>query len=210
MTVREAYQHWAETYDDDVNLTRDLDQDVTQRVLAHIPASAILELGCGTGKNTAWLAQRGVPLLALDFSPAMLDHARSKVQADHVTFVLADLTQAWNVPDRSVDLIVCNLVLEHIENLDHVFSQAARCLQDGGHFFISELHPFKQYRGTKARYQHDDQQIEITAFIHHISDFLYAAERAGMKLNKLNEWWHEQDQNSVPRLLSLLFVKDRN
>ncbi len=60
-------------------------------------------------------------------------------------FVFHDLTKPWPMPSNSVDLVFGNLVLDHIENLDFFFREAARILRPGGNLFICELHPFKQY-----------------------------------------------------------------
>ena len=38
-----------------------------------------MELGCGTGKNTVWLAGRARALVALDFSDGMLTRARERL-----------------------------------------------------------------------------------------------------------------------------------
>jgi malonyl-CoA O-methyltransferase len=207
MTVRNAYNTWAATYDTDRNLTRDLDAQVTRATLARLPASAILELGCGTGKNTAFLAGRGVPVQALDFSEAMIRQAQANVPQEHVRFAVADLTQPWPVAAGAVDLIVCNLVLEHIRDLGFIFAEAARCRRVGGHFFVSELHPFKQYQGSKARYESEAGQVEVTAFVHHISEFVGAARAAGLRVTDLRESWHAEDQQAPPRLVSFVFEK---
>jgi malonyl-CoA O-methyltransferase len=66
--VRDAYNSWAATYDIDRNLTRDLDAQITREVLAGSRYSLILEIGCGTGKNTQLLAEIGENVTALDFS----------------------------------------------------------------------------------------------------------------------------------------------
>ena len=52
MNIQDAYNDWAITYDFDRNLTRDLDQTVTKGTLANRRYHTILEVGCGTGKNT--------------------------------------------------------------------------------------------------------------------------------------------------------------
>ena len=41
MTIRDAYNAWAATYDTDRNLTRDLDAQVTRATLAALPATRI-------------------------------------------------------------------------------------------------------------------------------------------------------------------------
>jgi ubiquinone/menaquinone biosynthesis C-methylase UbiE len=207
MSIPKAYNDWSETYDTDQNLTRDLDQKVTREALASQHFDSILEIGCGTGKNTSFLAQTGEIVHAVDFSQGMIEKAREKVQAENVRFSMMDITQKWNVENQSFDLIVCNLVLEHIEDLDFIFSEAARVLKDKGKFFINELHPFKQYEGKKARFYIDEKTIEVEAFVHHISDFFNAATTKGLALVKLNEYWHDEDQNRPPRLVSFLFEK---
>jgi malonyl-CoA O-methyltransferase len=207
MNIQNAYNEWSETYDTDENLTRDLDQQLTREALANLHFDSILELGCGTGKNTTFLAQIGTDVHALDFSEGMIAKAREKVKVGNVRFSVADLAQAWPCEDQAYDLIVCNLVLEHIENLSFIFSQAFRVLNDGGKFLINELHPFRQYEGKKARFDKGEGVTEIPAFVHHISDFLNAASNNGLRLIKLNERWHEQDQGKPPRILSLVFEK---
>lgn len=207
MSIQKAYDEWSETYDSDENLTRDLDQKVTKESLANLQFHSILEIGCGTGKNTAFLAQVGTRVHALDFSEGMIEKAREKVRAENVIFSVADLTQKWPCEDQSYELMVCNLVLEHIEDLNFIFSEASRVLEQKGIFLINELHPFRQYEGKKARFSGDEGVTEIPAFVHHISDFVNTASKNNLTLVKLNEWWHEKDQGKPPRILSLLFEK---
>ena len=207
MTIQNAYNQWAHTYDTDDNLTRDLDASVTKQALENVNVRAILELGCGTGKNTLLLAQLADKVTALDFSQEMLAKARAKVNTPTVQFIQADITERWPRLDQAVDLIVCNLVLEHIEDLSFVFSEAARVLDEGGRFFISELHPFKQYLGSQARFTQGGENTQVQAYIHHISDFLRAASASDFILLDLGEWCHNHDQNQPPRLLTFMFEK---
>jgi malonyl-CoA O-methyltransferase len=207
MEIQNAYNEWSETYDSDENLTRDLDQQVTRNALGNLHFDSILEIGCGTGKNTVFFATIGNHVHAVDFSKGMIEKAKEKVQARNVRFSMLDITQPWDFEDGSFDLIVCNLVLEHIQKLSPVFDEAARTLRPMGMFFINELHPFKQYDGKKARFFRDEEKIEVEAFLHHVSDFFGAAKNSGLSLENLNEYWHESDQNKLPRILSLTFQR---
>ena len=207
MSIQNAYNEWSGSYDTDRNLTRDLDQDVTREVLAGLRFTSILELGCGTGKNTSFLSQLGENVRAVDFSQGMIDKAREKVRAENVNFSMMDLSQKWVFADQAFDLVVCNLVLEHIAELSFIFSEAARVLQSPGRFFLNELHPFKQYEGKKARFVRGGEMIEVDAFVHHLSEYVNAATAAGLRLIKLNEYWHAEDRNQPPRIISFLFEK---
>lgn len=208
MSVSKAYDNWSETYDNDINRTRDLDEQVTRKMLDKVIAARVLETGCGTGKNTVWLSERFRHVTAFDFSEGMLEQARGKVKKDNTVFIQTDLTAEWPVETGSTDLVVCNLVLEHIKDLKFIFSEAGRALKKGGGFYIGELHPFRQYQGTKARFEREEQTIEINAFIHNISDFLNAASENNFTLENLNEWWHQDDEGKPPRLITFLFRKN--
>jgi ubiquinone/menaquinone biosynthesis C-methylase UbiE len=205
MEIQGAYNQWAASYDEDRNLTRDLDRQVTRELLGGRHFDAILELGCGTGKNTLFLAEIGAGVRALDFSEEMLRRAREKVTAPHVTFALADLTRPWPCAGHSADLVAGNLVLEHIAELGFIFGEAARVLQVGGLLFLSELHPYRQYQGSVARFQRGEEITCIGAFVHHLSDFTRAAAEHGLTLHSFHEWWHAEDQGKPPRLVSFVF-----
>jgi len=207
MKVDEAYEIWSHSYDQDRNLTRDLDEQFTSTTLKDCRFHSILELGCGTGKNTRLFSEIGANVQAIDFSAAMINQARQKAAFDNVTFTLADVTQPWPIDDASMDLISCNLVLEHVSDLGFVFSEAARVLVTDGLMFVSELHPFRQYQGVQARFERDRKPIMIPAFVHHVTDFLESADAAKLSLRALREWWHAEDSGKPPRLISFMFRK---
>ena len=109
-------------------------------------------------------------------------------------------------PLRS-DLVSFSLVLEHIENLDIVFQKVNHVIRDKGYIYIGELHPFKQYTGTKARFETAEGLQIVTCFIHHISDFIYSAKQYGFQLIEIKEYFDEDDKTGIPRILTLLLQK---
>jgi ubiquinone/menaquinone biosynthesis C-methylase UbiE len=208
MSIDQSYDQWADSYDLSTNKTRDLDRLVTRRILAKLDFNDVLELGCGTGKNTEWLITKAKSIKALDFSRNMLDQAKAKVQSKNVQFIQADLQSSWPLPNQAFDLITCNLVLEHIEDLRIVFQQAFDKLRNGRHFFIAELHPNRQYKGSQAKFETPDRKTHLLeVFTHHISDYLKTATKQGLTLVSLDEWFDGADRNGIPRLVSFLFQK---
>ncbi len=208
MNIKSAYNTWAYNYDEDKNLTRDLDAEIVRKEFSNQKFDSILEVGCGTGKNTVFFASISNQLTAMDFSDGMITKAKEKVKSENVSFKIRDITKEWNLEEKKFDLITFNLILEHIENLTFIFEQSHKYLSSKGLVFINELHPFRQYDGKKAVYEENDKTKEIDAFIHNISDFINSANKSGLKLLKLDEYWHAQDQNKLPRILSLKFIKD--
>jgi malonyl-CoA O-methyltransferase len=208
MNIQSAYNNWSSTYDEDKNLTRDLDADIVRNEFCDSRFDSILEVGSGTGKNTIFFSEIAKKVYALDFSERMISIAKEKVKAKNVAYTQTDITKKWPIKNNSIDLITCNLILEHIENLDFVFYETRRCLNKQGKLFINELHPYRQYEGKKATFNKDGKTIEIDAFVHNISDFLNSAETYRFKFLKLSEFWQASDKNNLPRILSLLFSKD--
>ena len=205
METKNAYNRWAVTYDSVMNKTRDLEQIAAKQILSSADFSKVLEIGCGTGKNTMWLSGKSNLLTAVDFSEEMMNMARQKINSINVIFLQADITKPWTF--QKVTLITCSLVLEHIENIDFIFEQAARILEDQGCFYICELHPYKQLQGTRARFEQGNQLIELEYFVHHISEFFVSAKNHGMQCLDLQEWFDENDRTTTPRLVSFLFQK---
>ena len=205
MNPQEAYNSWASQYDTNENKTRDLEAKALREVLSTIPFNSCLEIGCGTGKNTEWLLQKAERLTAVDLSEEMLSKAREKVRSPKVEFVQADINSDWNFTEKKFDLLGFSLVLEHIQNLDHIFEEAFKKLEDRGYLYIGELHPFKQYTGSKARFETGEGVHIVQCYNHHISEFIQSAEKNGLKLLQLREWFDNDDKSSLPRILTLLF-----
>jgi malonyl-CoA O-methyltransferase len=205
--VADAYDRWSRQYDDDRNATRDLDAFVLRQVPLQLTGARVLEVGCGTGKNSAWLVSQVRELIALDFSPGMLDVARRRVRSDAARFVEHDITRPWPMDSGSVDVVVGNLVLEHVRELGPVFAEAARVLRAGGQLFFCELHPYRQLRGGQAHFvdAHTDETIHVAAYRHTVSEYVNDALAAGFTLRALGEWLEpDAEPGAPPRLLSLL------
>ena len=207
MNTQQAYNHWALQYDTNENKTRDLEARSLRSSLENISFDRCLEIGCGTGKNTAWLLTKAKQLTGVDLSEEMLSKAREKIKADHVTFVQADITHEWSFAEGKYDLVTFSLVLEHIENLDHIFHQASLALQAGGHVYIGELHPFKQYMGSKARFETENGVQVVECFNHHISDFVQNAKKYGMMVEDIDEYFDDDNREQVPRILTILLKR---
>ncbi len=206
MNVQQAYNAWSETYDTVENKTRDLEARALRESISGENLE-ILEIGCGTGKNTEFLQTKAGHLTAADFSAEMLAIAKSKITGETVEFRQFDLRESWDFGENSFDLITCSLALEHIENIDFVFSEASRVLRVGGKFYFGELHPFKQYQGSKARFETGVGVFELECFTHHVSEFFSAAKNNNFEVAELNEWFDDDDKAQIPRLLTMLLVK---
>ena len=86
-----------------------------------LPPEAALDVGCGTGDSSVYLARHGWHVTGVDFVPKALDKARAKARAAGVPvdFIHADVThlsQAWL--DTTFQLIVDNGCLHGMSDGD--------------------------------------------------------------------------------------------
>ena len=202
---QKAYNTWAEQYDDNENRTRDLEALALRKILSTISFNQVLEIGCGTGKNSAWLVTKADHILGVDFSKEMLEKAKGKISGTQIEFQLADIRKDWDFTKKSFDLISFSLVLEHIRDLDFIFQQVKQKIKSGGYVYVGELHPFKQYQGSLARFETEKGRVELECFTHNISEFVNTARKHGLKLIRLDEWFDEDELTKVPRILTILF-----
>jgi ubiquinone/menaquinone biosynthesis C-methylase UbiE len=189
------------------NKTRDLEATALRKLLSDVDFSDVIELGCGTGKNSGWLSEKAAHVIGIDFSEEMLSIARKKFNKGSIKFINADITRTWNFIETKVDLITCSLVLEHIQNIDFIFQQANRHLKADGFFYIGELHPFKQYEGSRARFEKGPAIFVLECFAHHLSEYMDAARLNKFSCELMTEWFDDNNREFTPRIISFLFQK---
>lgn len=188
-SVRDGYNRWAEVYDHDLNPLVALEEPVMHELLGDPSGKHVLDLGCGTGRHTAYLVRRGAIVTAVDFPAGMLAEAKRKTEGHDVRYLTHDLHHALPFDDRSFDLVVSGLVLEHLETLDTFFREARRVLQAGGSALISAMHPAMFLRGSQARFTDPVSGVKIQpgSYPHSVSDFVMAALRTGFEISNLHE-----------------------
>jgi SAM-dependent methyltransferase len=95
-------------------------------VLPHLPARGrILEIGAGTGRQSAALSERGLDISAIDIP--------SSEYVEHRLFPVEDYDGS-TIPfeDGSFDVVYSSNTLEHVRDLTRMHSEIARVLKPGG------------------------------------------------------------------------------
>ena len=211
--VAAAYDRWAATYDTDENRTRDLDATVVRRSAPELAGRDVLELGSGTGKNTMWIASRARRVTGLDASAGMLAIARERLRTTGAQAVVEllqhDIQTRWPIEDESVDVVIADLVLEHVEHVGHVFAETARVLRLGGNVFLCELHPVRQMLGGRAHFVDPSRGdvVDVPVFRHTVTEFVNGGIAAGLTVERLDDCFDEDRPDAPPRLLSVVFRK---
>jgi SAM-dependent methyltransferase len=98
----------------------------------------ILELGCGGGRLTGYLAELGSQTHGIDISPVMIDHCRRTYAK--ATFEVRDLRDMAAFADRSYDVIVAAYnIIDVLNDKDRrtLIAEVHRVLTPGGLFIMS-------------------------------------------------------------------------
>ena len=110
-------------------------------LLPPVAGARVLDLACGQGRMSRYLARLGADVLGVDVSAAMLGKARAAGPAG-ITYLRADVTGAptwWD--GRPFDGCTCELALMDIDDLAGALATVAAVLRPGGWFVASIVHP---------------------------------------------------------------------
>lgn len=116
----------------------------------------LLDLGCGDGRLVPlWQSLTGADAHGLDLSPAAMEAAQKSYPGIHYT--QGDATKTA-YQDSYFDLVICQEVLEHIEQQTLLVDECARVLQSGGYLILTT--PNKYYFDHRAGGNYSTQPIE--------------------------------------------------
>lgn len=105
-------------------------------LIGHKPKMQAVDLGCGTGEQTAILAERfeDACFLGIDSSEAMLS-AKPEVKTDRLAFKHGS-TEAWLQEPGSWDLVFSNAALQWSDDHEKLFPQLISKIKPGGQLAV--------------------------------------------------------------------------
>jgi len=143
---------WNSIYKERGILQKEASETVIEAVnfFKHELVRTVLDLGCGTGRHTAYLLEEGFQIYGCDSSEVALELAMAALPT--VDFETCNMT-ALPYEDGFFDAVICNHVIQHgtIAEIKVAISEIHRILRKGGILFlvaISTNHP-KYLTGTE-------------------------------------------------------------
>lgn len=133
---------YAAIYDPDTDLDRIYTDATAAAVAAAVaPGERVLELGCATGRMTAWLAGAGACVTAVDREPAYIERLRSR-GLDGVGCAVVDLDRE-PLPEGPFDHVVMTNLLHEVADPHALLGAAAVC---GGRVHVTLQNPLSLHR----------------------------------------------------------------
>ncbi len=147
------------------------------------PGSA-LDLGCGEGRNSLYLAKRGWNVTAVDFSDVALERLKTAASTAEVSINLVndDLTEFLKDTKTKFDLVVIANIHPPSEERFQMYSQAKHVVNTGGHIFIIGHHldalghigppdPDRLLTESEIRRAFADFEITVLTKVSDVADF---------------------------------------
>jgi SAM-dependent methyltransferase len=116
------------------------DRPACLALLGDVAGKHVLDAACGPGLYAAELVRRGAEVVGFDHSSRMVELCRSRVEL--AEFRVHDLGDpiSW-LADGTVDLVLCALALEYVDDRLSALRELRRVLRPGGALVLSRLHP---------------------------------------------------------------------
>ena len=168
----DEWQSFFDTYAgkyDDEEFTQSTEAEIPflQEHLNLAPRARVLDVGCGTGRHSVGLAQRGFRVTGVDVSAGMLALGQRRAEAASVSveWVHADAVE-FTRPD-SFDAVICLcegamcLLGAEDDPLEHdltILRNVFESLRPGGRFILNVLNACRQIRAAR------DEDVEAGRF----------------------------------------------
>jgi ubiquinone/menaquinone biosynthesis C-methylase UbiE len=164
-----ATKGWEPVYREKGELYQDVQPEIKKyaRIFKKNEYKRILDLGCGTGRNTIYLAQQGFMVYALDISKTGVDITKKKAKAlglENIVFDVSDM-KSTPYPDNYFDAVACILTLSHgrLKDNKEAIDEIYRILRPKG-MLITEVMSVKDKTCGKG------EKIEENTFLGGMDD----------------------------------------
>lgn len=137
-TDPQSFDHLPARYD---RIAALLGAELRAWLLFHLPPTGdrAVDLGCGTGVQTAMLAERFREVLAVDLSGPMVDFARRRRPEPNVTYAQRDLRAVEPATDGRFDLVFSAYTLHHVDEFPSALYRIRSLLRPGGRVLLVDL-----------------------------------------------------------------------
>lgn len=111
--------------------------DLHELVLSYFRPGPTADIGCGSGRDTAWLAEQGFEAVGFDISSGLLNEARNRYP--DIGFFESALPELQGMEVESFENVLCETVIMHIPVVDIPRSVRRLCkiLRPGGTIYLS-------------------------------------------------------------------------
>ena len=172
MTPDQGYRIWAPSYSKCSNYIVYVERRHTEQRLPNLDISGdVLDVGCGTGLNIRLLSGKSARLYAIDPVYEMIKRAIQETDDIPVSFAIAR-GEEIPFPEESFDVIICTLVVDHIQDIERLIAALSRVSRPKAKLFITDVNASFEFAGRRCAefYDCEGKQRQIQVWQHMIPE----------------------------------------
>ena len=125
-----------------------IERPAIEQLIGEVNGARSLDIGCGSGTYSTWLAERGARVVGVDLSSTMISLARARARERGIELELcvADISKPLPFGEAEFDLIFTATALHYVENLGNALKEIAKAMKPGAQLVASALHPMSTSR----------------------------------------------------------------
>src|SRR6056297_2732985 len=165
----------------------------------------VLDLGCGFGFYSLYLAKKGSKVVAIDISSKMIEEAK-KINSHPNIIYKQSIIEEFSYKGNNLDLVISTLAFHYIKDLDPVIKKICNLLKVKGEFIFSIEHPATRASRKVAWIYEDDKKYwpisdyfirgkriekwiinNVEKYHRTISDYFYLLKDNGFSISDIQE-----------------------
>jgi malonyl-CoA O-methyltransferase len=193
ISPQEGYELWAASYGENMNPVQTLESKAIEELLPPLEGCTLLDLGCGKGRVSRLALERGAKrTVGMDFSIQMLQGAVEATSSDSAHYLAGSATHL-PFKKETFDVVVCALLMGHIQELESILSKVSEVLRPRGYLLITDFHPYETLRGSVRSFKDDrnNRTYSIKQHLHTFEDYIRIFNKLKLVLEDLREPQYE-------------------
>lgn len=147
--IRKRFDELAYEFPDDIDVSDDFRAKAILEFFGDLKGKTILDAGCGKGRFSRMMAQKGAEVTGIDLSEGLLREAKKSGTGIY----LQSSATALPFPDNTFDCVLSVEVIEHVPDVEKSIIEMVRVLKKGGRIIIIDKNKLAILRVVWKKYR---------------------------------------------------------
>lgn len=133
-------------------------------------SSEILEVGAGTGKTAAFIANKGYSVIATDYSQKAVSIMKKQYSSIRSLLILESSLEEATIQKRAYDAVIAQEILEHYQMPSEPVMRLWNCLKPGGRLIFTVPDKLGWMAEAEYHYTHFDYDLICRVMFRHFKE----------------------------------------
>ncbi len=158
------FDYFREIREREANYNDLIETPIVLEMLPDLKGKKVLDIGCGMGQHAKQYADLGAErILGIDISERMLEFAKQNFSSDRIAYRVMAMEDIEQINEK-FDVVTSSLAFDYAEDLQKLFNDIYKLLEQGGELIFSMSHPVTtSFTGEYPRWTKDDKGKKLYA-----------------------------------------------